>query len=84
MFPKAHPKYEFEYKVEDYQTGDMKSQHEHRSGDAVKGDYSLHQPDGSVRHVDYYADDHSGKFITCLISGVINVAVLDVKSTDAG
>ncbi|CAK1604399.1 unnamed protein product [Parnassius mnemosyne] len=60
MFSKAYPKYEFEYKVEDHRTGDKKSQHEHRDGDAVKGGYSLQQPDGSVRHVDYYADDHSG------------------------
>ncbi|CAH2075421.1 unnamed protein product, partial [Iphiclides podalirius] len=56
----THPKYEFEYKVEDHHTGDMKSQHEHRDGDAVKGSYSLHQPDGSVRRVEYYADDHRG------------------------
>ncbi|XP_068630704.1 cuticle protein 7-like [Battus philenor] len=56
----THPKYEFEYKVEDHHTGDKKSQHEHRDGDAVKGGYSLHQPDGSVRHVEYHADDHSG------------------------
>ncbi|CAH2075420.1 unnamed protein product, partial [Iphiclides podalirius] len=56
----THPKYEFEYKVEDHHTGDRKSQHEHRDGDAVKGGYSLHQPDGSERHVEYHADDHSG------------------------
>ncbi|XP_014365584.2 cuticle protein 7 [Papilio machaon] len=56
----THPKYEFDYKVEDHHTGDQKSQHEHRDGDAVKGTYSLHQPDGSVRHVEYYADDHTG------------------------
>ncbi|XP_068630703.1 cuticle protein 7-like [Battus philenor] len=56
----THPKYEFEYKIEDHHTGDKKSQHEHRDGDAVKGGYSLHQPDGSVRHVEYHADDHSG------------------------
>ncbi|XP_013178169.1 PREDICTED: adult-specific cuticular protein ACP-20-like [Papilio xuthus] len=56
----THPKYEFDYKVEDHHTGDIKSQHEHRDGDAVKGAYSLHQPDGSHRHVHYHADDHSG------------------------
>ncbi|XP_013178170.1 PREDICTED: cuticle protein 7-like [Papilio xuthus] len=56
----THPKYEFDYKVEDHHTGDQKSQHEHRDGGAVKGSYSLHQPDGSVRHVEYYADDHTG------------------------
>ncbi|XP_026740117.1 cuticle protein 7-like [Trichoplusia ni] len=56
----THPKYEFEYKVEDSHTGDHKSQHEHRDGDVVKGHYSLHEPDGSVRDVHYHADHHSG------------------------
>ncbi|KAJ0179789.1 hypothetical protein K1T71_004380 [Dendrolimus kikuchii] len=56
----THPKFEFDYKVEDHHTGDIKSQHEHRDGDVVKGYYALHQPDGSIRHVDYHGDDHSG------------------------
>ncbi|XP_063821000.1 histidine-rich glycoprotein-like [Ostrinia nubilalis] len=56
----AYPKYEFEYKVEDKHTGDHKTQHEHRDGDAVKGFYSLHEPDGSERHVDYHSDKHTG------------------------
>ncbi|XP_014365524.2 cuticle protein 7-like [Papilio machaon] len=56
----AHPKYEFLYSVADPHTDDHKSQHEYRDGDAVHGSYSLHQPDGSVRTVDYTADDHSG------------------------
>ncbi|XP_037874610.1 cuticular protein RR-2 motif 117 isoform X1 [Bombyx mori] len=56
----THPKYEFEYKVSDPHTGDHKSQHESRDGDVVKGYYSLHQPDGSERHVHYHGDHHSG------------------------
>ncbi|CAG4941769.1 unnamed protein product [Parnassius apollo] len=52
--------YEFSYSVEDPHTGDHKSQHESREGDVVKGEYSLLQPDGSVRRVEYSADDHSG------------------------
>ncbi|XP_075971040.1 uncharacterized protein LOC142973288 [Anticarsia gemmatalis] len=56
----AYPKYEFGYKVEDPHTGDIKSQHEHRDGDQVHGYYALHQPDGSVRHVDYHGDKHTG------------------------
>ncbi|KAI8429076.1 hypothetical protein MSG28_007642 [Choristoneura fumiferana] len=56
----AYPKYEFAYKVDDPHTGDHKSQHEHRDGDVVKGYYSLHQPDGSVRDVHYHGDKHSG------------------------
>ncbi|KAJ8732855.1 hypothetical protein PYW07_015454 [Mythimna separata] len=56
----AHPQYEFSYSVADPHTGDHKSQHEHRDGDAVHGYYSLLQPDGSVRKVEYTADDHNG------------------------
>ncbi|XP_072940718.1 uncharacterized protein [Epargyreus clarus] len=56
----AHPKYDFAYSVADPHTGDHKSQHESRDGDAVHGSYSLVQPDGSVRKVDYTADDHHG------------------------
>ncbi|CAG9784959.1 unnamed protein product [Diatraea saccharalis] len=53
-------KYEFSYTVEDPVTGDHKSQHESREGDVVKGEYSLLQPDGSIRRVEYTADDQSG------------------------
>ncbi|CAH1644458.1 unnamed protein product [Spodoptera littoralis] len=56
----AHPKYEFAYKVVDPHTGDKKSQHEARDGDVVKGVYSLHQPDGSVRIVKYHSDKKAG------------------------
>ncbi|XP_063379427.1 uncharacterized protein LOC134666206, partial [Cydia fagiglandana] len=56
----AYPKYEFEYKVEDPHTGDRKSQHESRDGDLVRGYYSLHEADGSVRTVEYSADKHNG------------------------
>ena len=60
IFPKAPAKYEFSYSVEDPHTGDHKSQHESRDGDVVKGEYSLLQPDGSIRKVEYTADDHNG------------------------
>ncbi|KAJ2939691.1 hypothetical protein O0L34_g14411 [Tuta absoluta] len=56
----AHPKYDFAYAVADPHTGDHKSQHETRDGDAVHGYYELVQPDGSVRKVEYTADDHNG------------------------
>ncbi|XP_063238442.1 cuticle protein 19-like [Bacillus rossius redtenbacheri] len=56
----AHPKYGFEYGVADPHTGDVKSQSEQRDGDAVEGQYSLVEPDGSTRLVQYRADDHSG------------------------
>lgn len=56
----APPKYAFDYTVADYHTGDSKSQWETRDGDVVKGQYSLIEPDGSVRTVEYTADDHNG------------------------
>ncbi|XP_061710146.1 cuticle protein 8-like [Cydia pomonella] len=56
----AHPKYDYAYSVSDPHTGDHKSQHESRDGDAVHGFYELVQPDGSVRKVEYTADDHNG------------------------
>ncbi|KAG8236201.1 hypothetical protein J437_LFUL015575 [Ladona fulva] len=52
--------YSFNYGVEDHHTGDIKSQHEEREGDVVKGSYSLHEADGTVRTVHYTADPHNG------------------------
>jgi hypothetical protein len=56
----AHPQYKFNYGVSDPHTGDVKSQVESRDGGVVKGQYSLVEPDGSVRTVDYTADDVHG------------------------
>ncbi|XP_071455819.1 adult-specific cuticular protein ACP-20-like [Hetaerina americana] len=56
----AHPKYNFDYGVSDHKTGDMKNQWETRDGDVVKGAYSLHEADGTVRVVEYTADKHNG------------------------
>ncbi|KAK9509437.1 hypothetical protein O3M35_006754 [Rhynocoris fuscipes] len=56
----AHPAYQFEYSVHDAHTGDVKEQSEHRDGDVVKGSYSLVEPDGSKRIVEYTADPHNG------------------------
>ncbi|KAG5863900.1 hypothetical protein JTB14_036451 [Gonioctena quinquepunctata] len=56
----AHPKYEFNYGVQDGHTGDHKSQHEQRDGDVVKGYYTVGEPDGTLRTVHYTADDHNG------------------------
>ncbi|XP_028144931.2 adult-specific cuticular protein ACP-20-like [Diabrotica virgifera virgifera] len=52
--------YEFKYGVEDAHTGDKKQQSEVRVGDSVKGEYSLAEPDGTVRVVKYTADPHNG------------------------
>jgi hypothetical protein len=46
--------------VKDQHTGDLKSQWEYRDGDKVKGSYSVLDPDGFIRTVDYSADDHHG------------------------
>lgn len=56
----SHPQYAYSYGVSDSLTGDSKSQTEHRNGDQVQGQYSLIEPDGTKRIVDYYADDATG------------------------
>ncbi|ENN81502.1 uncharacterized protein LOC109546740 [Dendroctonus ponderosae] len=56
----APPKYSFKYGVNDFHTGDIKAQHEIRDGDRVQGEYSLVEPDGSIRTVEYTADKHTG------------------------
>ncbi|VVC29916.1 Insect cuticle protein,Chitin-binding type R&R consensus [Cinara cedri] len=53
--------YSFEYSVNDPTTYDIHSQSESSDGNGyVKGTYSLVEPDGSTRVVEYTADDHSG------------------------
>ncbi|XP_046990313.1 cuticle protein 19.8-like [Schistocerca americana] len=55
-----HPQYTYGYSVQDAITGDAKSQQESRDGDVVQGSYSLVEPDGSVRIVEYVADPVNG------------------------
>ncbi|KAF6207145.1 hypothetical protein GE061_018384 [Apolygus lucorum] len=55
-----HPQYSYAYDIQDALTGDSKSQHESRDGDVVQGQYSLVEPDGSIRTVDYTADPVNG------------------------
>ncbi|KAK5644634.1 hypothetical protein RI129_005934 [Pyrocoelia pectoralis] len=55
-----NPQYSFAYDVKDHLTGDSKSQHETRNGDYVEGSYSLEDPDGTNRIVDYTADPVNG------------------------
>ncbi|XP_047029526.1 cuticle protein 18.6-like [Helicoverpa zea] len=52
--------YEFSYSVHDEHSGDVKQQQEAREGDAVHGSYSLVQPDGVHRIVEYTADKEHG------------------------
>ncbi|XP_071439675.1 larval cuticle protein A3A-like [Hetaerina americana] len=55
-----HPQYSFAYSVADAHTGDNKAQQETRDGDVVQGSYSLVEPDGTHRQVDYTADPVNG------------------------
>lgn len=56
----THPQYSYSYDVQDSVTGDSKSQQESRDGDVVRGSYSVVDPDGIKRTVEYTADDHNG------------------------
>ncbi|ODN06298.1 Larval cuticle protein A2B [Orchesella cincta] len=55
-----NPQYTYGYSVQDTLTGDAKGHQETRNGDVVQGQYSLVEPDGSVRTVTYTADDLNG------------------------
>lgn len=55
-----HPQYSFAYDVQDGLTGDSKTQQETRDGDVVQGSYSVVDPDGIKRTVQYTADPHNG------------------------
>ncbi|XP_050350384.1 cuticle protein 7-like [Nymphalis io] len=52
--------YDFQYSVHDEHTGDIKQQQESRAGDDVHGSYSLVQPDGVHRIVEYTSDKEHG------------------------
>ncbi|XP_073982304.1 cuticle protein 19-like [Rhodnius prolixus] len=56
----APAQYKFDYSVRDPHSGDVKSQWEHRDGDEVKGSYTVHDPDGTIRTVEYFADKDNG------------------------
>ncbi|XP_047511838.1 larval cuticle protein A2B-like isoform X2 [Pieris napi] len=70
----AHPQYSFAYDVQDGLTGDSKSQHETRDGDVVQGSYSVVDPDGTKRTVEYTADPHNG------FNAVVHKEPLGVKA----
>ncbi|VVD03720.1 unnamed protein product [Leptidea sinapis] len=55
-----NPQYSYAYDIQDAITGDSKSQQESRSGDVVQGSYSLVEPDGTRRIVEYTADPQNG------------------------
>ncbi|KAF6200886.1 hypothetical protein GE061_005333 [Apolygus lucorum] len=55
-----NPQYSYQYAIQDPSTGDSKGFSESRDGDVVRGRYSLVEPDGSTRVVDYTADPVHG------------------------
>ncbi|XP_059614566.1 larval cuticle protein A3A-like [Phlebotomus argentipes] len=55
-----NPQYSYSYDIQDALTGDSKNQQESRSGDVVQGSYSLVEPDGTRRIVEYTADPVNG------------------------
>lgn len=55
-----NPSYAFNYAVNDPSTGDNKAQWEARDGDVVRGAYTLVEPDGNIRLVEYTADSLHG------------------------
>ncbi|XP_026471441.1 uncharacterized protein LOC113375712 [Ctenocephalides felis] len=56
----AKPDYKFAYGVEDPHRGNSQRRKESRDGDKVQGEYSLIEPDGSLRVVKYTADLKNG------------------------
>ena len=60
LIVQAPANYNFDYAVkDDYSYVDM-GHNEHRYGDNTKGEYTVYQPDGTVRTVSYYVDGDSG------------------------
>ena len=56
----AYPAYKYSYGVADKLTGDQKSAFEVRDGAVTKGSYSLVQPDGVLRTVNYISTPLGG------------------------
>ncbi|XP_053686586.1 uncharacterized protein LOC128736131 [Sabethes cyaneus] len=57
--------YQYQYGVNDGQTGDHKSHWEHRDGDHVEGQYTVADADGTHRVVQYKADPTVGFQFQC-------------------
>jgi hypothetical protein len=55
-----NPQYSYAYDIQHALTGNSKGQQESRSGDVVQGSYSLVEPDGTRRTVEYTADPVNG------------------------
>lgn len=68
-----NPAYSYKYGVADPSTGDYKTAEESLSNGVVQGQYSLAEPDGSVRTVTYTADDVNG-FVAQVTKGAKVIA----------
>jgi hypothetical protein len=68
-----NPAYSYKYGVSDPATGDYKTAEESLSNGVVQGQYSLAEPDGTVRTVSYTADDVNG-FVAQVTKGAKVVA----------
>lgn len=66
--------YNYGYEVNDANTGDYKRLQETRLGDAVVGHYTILQPDGVTRTVQYTADNENGFNAVVNNVGVPNTA----------
>lgn len=58
--PEGPVQYQYEYSVQDPNSGDDKQQKETRNGDAVQGFYTVVQPDGLRRIVEYTSSKEHG------------------------
>lgn len=57
IYSRRRPHLRFQlYGVHDSATGDIKYQSKKRTGDVVRSQYSLVEPDGTIRSFDYTAD----------------------------
>ncbi|XP_001942558.1 cuticle protein 7 [Acyrthosiphon pisum] len=68
-----NPSYAYKYGVSDPATGDYKTAEESLSNGVVQGQYSLAEPDGTVRTVSYTADDVNG-FVAQVTKGAKVIA----------
>lgn len=59
-FPQAKPDYSFAYGVDNPNTGDSHGHSETRDGSTVTGEYTVMEPDGVLRRVQYTADPKNG------------------------
>ncbi|XP_063906162.1 uncharacterized protein LOC135124870 [Zophobas morio] len=68
--------YHFNYAVSDPHTGDHKSQWEVKTNGVVRGGYSLLEPDGTTRLVEYIADDHGFRAVVNKLGTAVHPAVV--------